>query len=205
MTNGAVSMRAATNGSTRRNSPVSMPRAMIDGDQPVPARHDLLGVEAREVGKVLNLGVNQPEERSELRGPNERPVRAERAREHFGRRAAHGADLLLALLDLADRRCVAPSRETALPCSGSRDRWCPSRARHAWRCPRAATPASPRSPKTCERSVENLPRSLLGEAAPAGFLRVNRARCFHVGVCPDQPKLLTLSRLWCANILLTRQ
>jgi hypothetical protein len=35
-----------------------------------------------------------------------------------------------------------------------------------------------------ERRLEDLPRALSGEAAPTRFLRVNRTRSFHVGVCP---------------------
>ena len=67
MTNGAVSIRAATAGSTSRNSPLSMPRADDSRDEPVSARHDLFGIEAREIGKVVDLGVNQPKKRCELR------------------------------------------------------------------------------------------------------------------------------------------
>ena len=43
-------------------------------DEPVTAHHHFLGVKASEVGKIVNLRVNQSEQRSELRRPNEAPV-----------------------------------------------------------------------------------------------------------------------------------
>ena len=74
MTNGAVSMRAATIGSMRRNSPASIPRAMSVRMSRCDRAHDLFRVEAREVGEVVDLGMNQPKERCERLGANELPV-----------------------------------------------------------------------------------------------------------------------------------
>src|SRR5207248_6199815 len=71
-------------------------------NQPMASSHDLFRVKAREVGKVVNLGVNQPKERRELRRPNEAPKGPHELRERFRRGPRNFTELSLALLELTD-------------------------------------------------------------------------------------------------------
>src|SRR5437868_873204 len=69
-------------------------------DQTMATSHDLFRVKAREIGIVVNLRVNQPEERRELRRPNETPEGAHELCQRFGRGSADLTKLSFALLDL---------------------------------------------------------------------------------------------------------
>src|SRR4051812_30226354 len=132
------------------------------------SRDDLCGVELREVGKVVNLRVHETEERAELLGSNERPVRAEILLEHLGGRAGRGHDELFALLDLFDDG-VANHLTEKLFLIGEVE---VDRALGEASSLRDVVETGRREPALSEhgqRSFENLPGPLFGESAPAWF------------------------------------